>query len=134
MHIARDDEGRVVEAGRERFARHLGRVAETPALRLACDQRALQQALACRALRRSAWRRCGAGSRRFRARWRAAEVPAPTPDGHRNHLTDRGMQAWQVGKAFLDTPVDLRFGKDQPEITDHRQVVNYITERRCFYQ
>jgi hypothetical protein len=46
----------------------------------------------------------------------------------------RRVQTGNVGKDFLDAPVDQRFGKDMAQIADHRQVVNYVTERRGLYQ
>ena len=44
------------------------------------------------------------------------------------------MQTRNIGKGFLDTPVDPGFRESPAKIADDREIVNYIAKRRGFDQ
>jgi len=127
VQVARNDEGVVVEAGGEGFARRFGGVTESPSLRQAANEGALDEALGVEN------EVVGARSQplpevpHLAPGGDPAELVAPAPDGHRNHLANRRVQAWNVGEALLDAPVDAGFGETAPQVADYRQVVNYVT-------
>ncbi|KFB66917.1 MAG: hypothetical protein CAPSK01_003856 [Candidatus Accumulibacter vicinus] len=134
MHIAWNDEGLVIKARGQGFTRGFSGVTAMPALCLPGNQCAFQQALR---IEHDVVRLAMDESpeiAQFTPGGEPAGIPAPTSEGHRDDLVDRWMQTGNVGKGLLDAPVDQRFGKDMTQIAEHRQVVNYVTERRGLYQ